>query len=270
MPSPFPGMDPYLEGPKWMSVHSALTVEIARQLSRHLPPRYVALPNERMVVTMSESDDVSITRGSILPDTSIVDLGAPEVDVAESSKSSTAVATPVLMVETLMPESIPHVTVEIRDSAADELVTAIEVLSPTNKGSDGREEYLTKRRRILLSTAHLVEIDLLRNGMRLPTRPALPSFPYFVLVGRAERRPHTEVHPIRLADSLPTVPIPLLVGDVDVQLDLQQAITSVYDTFHFARMIDYSRPPAVALRPAKLAAWAEEHLGKWRKPGGEL
>ncbi len=49
------------------------------------------------------------------------------------------------MVATLMPESIPHVTVEIRDSANDELVTAIEVLSPTNKGSDGREEYLTKR-----------------------------------------------------------------------------------------------------------------------------
>ncbi len=75
MPSPFPGMDPYLEGPKWMSVHSALTVEIAPQLSHHLPPRYAALPNERMVVTTAENDDVSITRGSILPDRSIVDLG---------------------------------------------------------------------------------------------------------------------------------------------------------------------------------------------------
>jgi hypothetical protein len=150
MPSPFPGMDPYLEGPKWMSFHSALTVEIARQLSQHLPPRYVALPNERMVVTVAESDDVSITRGSIFPDTSIVDLGAGEADAAETSGPMAAVAAPVLMVATLMPESIPHLTVEIRDSANEELVTAIEVLSPTNKGSDGREEYLAKRRRILL------------------------------------------------------------------------------------------------------------------------
>jgi hypothetical protein len=263
-------MDPYLEGPKWMSVHSALTVEIARQLSRHLPPRYVALPNERMVVTTVESDDVSITRGSIFPDTSIVDSGAHEAGSAESGATITADATHVLMVETLMPESIPHVTIEIRDSADDKLVTAIEVLSPTNKGSDGRDEYLTKRRRVLLSTAHLVEIDLLRNGMRVPTRPALPSFPYFVLVGRADKRPRTEVRPIRLADPLPTVPIPLLAGDADVPLDLQQAITSVYDTFHYARMINYRRPPTLPLRPASLASWAEKHLKKWRKLGGNL
>ena len=270
MPSPFPGMDPYLEGPKWMSIHSALTVEIARQLSQQLPPRYVALPNERMVVTTAGSDDVSITRGSILPDTSIVDLGMREADAAESGGPIIAVTAPVLMVATLMPETIPHVTVEIRDSADDELVTAIEVLSPTNKGPDGREEYVTKRRRVLLSTAHLVEIDLLRNGTRVPTRPALPAFPYFVLVGRAEKRPLTEVRPIRLPDPLPTVPIPLLAGDADVPLDLQRAITSVYDTFHYQRMIDYGRPPAVPLRPAKLAAWAEEHLKRWRKPVGKL
>ena len=254
--------------PKWMSVHPALTVEIARQLSQHLPPRYVALPNERMVVTAAESDDVSITRGSILPDTSIVDLGSSEPDAAGSTGPFAAVAAPVLMVATVMPESIPHVTVEIRDSANDELVTAIEVLSPTNKGSDGRDEYLAKRRRVLLSTAHLVEIDLLRNGTRAPTRPALPSFPYFVLVGRAERRPLTEVYRIRLADPLPTVPIPLLAGDADVPLGLQQAFTSVYDTFHYARMIDYRLPPAVPLRPARLATWAEQHLRAWRKSGG--
>jgi hypothetical protein len=267
MPSPFPGMDPYLEGPKRMSVHSALTVEIARQLSQHLPPRYVALPNERMVVTVAESDDISITRGSILPDTSIVDVGKPESHAAESSG---AVITQLLMVETLMPESTLHVTVEIRDSINDQLVTAIEVLSPTNKGADGREEYLSKRRRILLSTAHLVEVDLLRNGMRVPTRTALPSFPYFVLVGRAEKRPLTEVHPIPLAAPLPTVQIPLLAGDADVALDLQRALTSVYDAFHYARTIDYRRPPAVPLRPAELAAWAEEHLRGWRTAAMEL
>jgi len=110
----------------------------------------------------------------------------------------------------------------------------------------------------------------LRNGTRLPTRPALPSFPYFVLVGRADKRPLTEVRPIRLADALPTVPIPLLAGDADVPLDLQRAITSVYDTFHYTRMIDYRQPPAVPCGPPNWRHGPRDTLRKWRKLGGKL
>jgi hypothetical protein len=33
MPNPFPGMDPYLEGDLWISVHTDLCAEIARQLA---------------------------------------------------------------------------------------------------------------------------------------------------------------------------------------------------------------------------------------------
>jgi hypothetical protein len=50
MPSPFPGMDPYLEGSRWLGVHSQLCAEIARQLSPRLRPKYVALTNERFVL----------------------------------------------------------------------------------------------------------------------------------------------------------------------------------------------------------------------------
>ena len=32
MPSPFPGMDPYLEGSLWTSIHTQLGVEIQRLL----------------------------------------------------------------------------------------------------------------------------------------------------------------------------------------------------------------------------------------------
>lgn len=63
-----------------------------------------------------------------------------------------------------MPSRLPHGTIEIRDVTNRELVTAIEVLSPTNKRGDGYREYLDKRRRILSSMAHLMEIDLLRKG----------------------------------------------------------------------------------------------------------
>ena len=130
---------------------------------------------------------------------------------------------------TIIPTPIPHVTVEIRDTANRQLVTAIEVLSPTNKRGDGRQEYLAKRRRILLSTAHLLEIDLLRQGQRVPMQKPLPSVPYFIFLSRAEKRPLTEIWPISLKEPLPVVPIPLLPGDEDVALDVQHVFTTTYD-----------------------------------------
>ena len=104
-----------------------------------------------------------------------------------------AVMPPPLRVATVMPELIPHVTVEIHDTAGRRLVTAIEVLSPTDKRGDGREEYLAKRRRTLLSTAHLLEVDLLRSGSRVPMpdrcRRTRTSFSSAVLkCGRKPRR----------------------------------------------------------------------------------
>lgn len=42
MPSPFPGMDPYLEGYLWPDFHHRLATEISRQLTPRLRPRYVA------------------------------------------------------------------------------------------------------------------------------------------------------------------------------------------------------------------------------------
>jgi len=50
MPSPFPGMDPYLEGSLWTTVHFSLSAEIVRQLAPKLPPHYLLLPIERFVM----------------------------------------------------------------------------------------------------------------------------------------------------------------------------------------------------------------------------
>jgi hypothetical protein len=224
MPSPFPGMDPYLEGPLWMSVHSQLTAEIARQLAPKLRPKYLALTTERFV--LDEVSDISVVTTSPYPD---------------------------------WPSRVPHVVVEVRETATRRLVTAIEVLSPTDKRAEGREEYLSKRRRILLSTAHLLEIDLLRQGQRVPMQQPLPKAPYFVILSRAEERPITAVWPIQFADRLPVVPVPLLPGDADVPLDLQQALTNVYDLLGYDLAIDYSRPPEIAL-PPDAVAWAEQRV----------
>ncbi len=153
MPSPFPGMDPYLEGPFWSVVHANLTEEIARQLVPLLRPRYMALVQERFVVTIPEKD----TTENIYPDAGIHEKGG------RTGSAGTAVADAPLCLDTVMPVRLPHRTLEIRDVAKRRLVTAIEVFSPTNKRGRGRREYLEQE------TAHPDEFGSF-DGNRLPPR----------------------------------------------------------------------------------------------------
>ena len=245
MPSPFPGMDPYLEGALWTTFHFAFGAEIVRQLAPRLRPRYLVLPVERFV--METSDDIAITT-NIYPDVGV----AKNLREVLATYTTSAIVAP-LHLATVIPEAVPHVSIEIRDTANRQLVTAIEILSPTNKRADGRLEYLSTRRQILLSTTHLLEIDLLRQGRRLPMHDPLPPAEYFILLSRAENRPITEVWPLALPDRLPAVPIPLLPGEADVVLDLQQTFTATYDLLGYDLAIDYSHPPEPALDEAALS-----------------
>jgi len=244
MPSPFPGMDPYLEGSFSSPVHHSLAEEILRQLAPRLRPRYVALPEERFVV---EIQDV---RSDVYPDGAIAPTEVAEVGAERRP----------LRLSTIIPSPVPLVTVEIRSTAGRRLVCAIEILSPANKSGDGRREYLTKRQKILRSSAHLIEIDLLRRGARVPMQQALPAAPYFVFVSRADDRPMVDVWPIALGDSLPAVPVPLLAGDPDLALDLQQAFDNVYDLRGFDLLLDYRQPPEVPFSPED-EEWARSILG---------
>jgi len=228
-------MDPYLEGALWTTFHFAFGAEIVRQLAPQLRPRYLVLPVERFVI--DTFDDIAITT-NIYPDVGVV-KNLRETPAAYTTSATTA----PLHLATVIPEAVPHVSIEIRDTANRQLVTAIEILSPTNKRADGRLEYLSKRRRMLLSTAHLLEFDLLRQGQRLPMHDPLPQAEYFILLSRAESRPITEVWPLTLRDRLPAVPVPLLPDDADVLLDLQQTFTATYDLLGYDLAIDYTRPP---------------------------
>jgi len=172
-------------------------------------------------------------------------------------------AAPVRL-DTVMPSAVPHTWVKIL-VARRKLVAAIEFLSPTNKRGMERRKYIRKRQRILLSTAHLLEIDLLRRGKRVPMRDPLPDADYFILLSRAPNRPLTEVWPVRLDQSLPAVPVPLHGKDQDVILDLQRVFTAVYDEGRYRSLVDYSRAPDVAL-PKESMAWVKKRL-KGAVPG---
>jgi len=253
MPSPFPGMDPYLEGSLWSTVHIQLSAEIARQLSLKLSEKYVALTNERFVLHVPE--DTSVAVEAIYPDTALLAAGK---NLSETPVMTGATAlSPPLRFQTVMLEHEPQVTVEIRDAANRRLVTAIEVLSPTNKQGSGYVEYLTKRDALLRSDTHLIEIDLLRRGRRAPMRQPLPSAPYFIFVSRADERPTVGVWPILLDQTLPACPVPLLSGDLEVMLDLQLAFTIVYDISHYERLIEYASSPEAPLEGAGVV-WAAE------------
>jgi hypothetical protein len=240
VPSPFPGMDPYLEGATWMNFHGQLCAEIARQLGPQLRPRYLARLTERFVMDISVDSDVS--KQPLYPD-----VGGVAHDSPSMGGERLLIATAPVRAETEMPESILHFSVEIRD------VTSIEVVSPSNKRGEGRQDYLAKRRRVLLGTAHLIEIDLLRRGQRLPMKELRPPAPYYAYVGRFETRPETDVWPIPLDGPLPQIPVPLLAADSDVTLDLQLALSTVYDLSDYDREIDYTKAPMCLFLLMKLS-----------------
>jgi len=251
MPSPFPGMDPYFEGREWTTFHAQFAVEIARHLNRVLRPRYVALAERKEIYDSGEH----VFEGGVF----IPDVGVHRRKQKNGRSAASAALIAPFEMETVLSGKVPHFWVEVRETRAKKLVTAIEFLSPANKRGDGRRQYLKKRDKILTSPVHLLEIDLVRAGRRVPMQLPLPAAPYFVLLCRAGRRPHTQVWPIQFDEPLPRVPVPLLSPDPDVTLDLQQAFTSCYDQADFDLLLDYTAPPDVPL-PAPWHKWAQKRI----------
>jgi hypothetical protein len=146
------------------------------------------------------------------------------------------------------------VSVYIRQRETARLVAVIELLSPVNKRrGKGREDYLEKRRTFLTSPVHLIEIDLLCSYPRMPFDDPLPPAHYMVMVCKAGERLRSSVWPISVCPPLPTIPIPLLLPDPPVPLDLEQAIHTAYARARYDLRVDYRKPPTPPLSPADAA-----------------
>jgi hypothetical protein len=253
--SPFPGMDPYLEGEMWQEFHDTLTHQIRGQLLASLPPHYVALLNKRYVIDRSglEIVDLPITH-VIYPDVHIVQ--APRIRETAVADYTTLTAPTIELVNPL-PAEVPLLNIEIRDVAERRLVTVIEILSPVNKQGSGWREYVEKRTALLQTQTHLLEIDLLRGGRRIPfIGGELPPAHYYLFLSRFTNRPLVEVWPVQLPQSLPTLPVPLLPPDPDVPLALQTAVDTAFDLVGYHRLLNYNQLPPPPL-DAKTAAWVE-------------
>ncbi len=253
MPSPFPGMDPFIESQVWEDFHRHFIEDIFTALVPRVRPRYVVRVEERVYVEYAPN-----RREVIRPDVSVVE-GQPAEPLTAAKASTVAAAPFVLTLPKPQEEREPFITIRSRESA--EVVTIIEVLSPTNKNpkSDGHSEYLHKRGVILQSSTHLVELDLLRGGERLPTVEPLPPADYYAFVSRADRRPEVEAYPWTLRQPLPAIPVPLAWGDPDVVLDLQEIFNTVYDRAGYDYSLDYTRSIEPPLSDAD-AGWVQKIL----------
>jgi hypothetical protein len=260
MPSPFPGMDPYLENPEiFPDFHDSMITYLREGLQANLPAPYFAAIGRRIWIEVSRrtvGPDVNVYRGGGPASPTKTDAGALAVAVPRTSR-------PVVI-------KVPHderresfIEIYVKNDEGKRLVTSIELLSLSNKsvGEHGRELYLRKQREILGSRVHLVEIDLLRGGEHVTAVPldvareACGAFDYHVSLHRFDDPETFLAYPIRLEEPLPAIEIPLLADDPAVAIDLQAVFDRCYDAGPYAREVDYGTDPLIPPLATERQAW---------------
>jgi hypothetical protein len=245
-------MNPYFEQTAhWLDFHTEYLSALRRLLAPTVAPAYIVQLEEHIYI-------------HDLPPEPRRRLGTADLSLARKERDETVVVGVGLLeapAKVRLPaqeiEEVPYL--EVRDRLGRELVTVIELLSPSNKrlGAD-RELYLAKRRQLLRSPTHLVEIDLLRGWVPMP-HDERPDCNYSVLVSRTERRPDADFWPIAFRQRLPVIPIPLRHPDPDALVDLQEVLHRAYDGPGYEHFI-YVGSPEPPLDPAD-EAWARQIAG---------
>ena len=253
MPSPFPGMDPYLEHPDlWPDVHNRLIAALGDVLAPALRPRYYVALEERTY--LDEPPDLLLVGR---PDLTVVATGAGPSVARDAPRGARSV-------EVELPLALParETYLEVRSVADGDVVTVIELLSPANKRpGPGRRLYLDKRLLVLATRTSLVEIDLLRAGEPMPTRGPTPPADYRIVVSRGWSRPRAALLAFGLRDSIPPFPVPLRRYEAEPTIELASVLAALYDRAGYDLRIDYRREPVPPLAPDD-GAWAALLLGE--------
>ncbi|MDA0839639.1 MAG: DUF4058 family protein [Planctomycetota bacterium] len=254
MPSPFLGMDPYLER-FWRDVHTRLTVYVCDQLCEQLPEGLAARTEEHVILETTEGREQRY-----VPDIQVrVDHVSDGIEPYGSAAVQEAVD---LEMEFDEPET--ERSIQIIESAGGRLITAIEILSPSNKELAGLAKYMDKQMDLLAAGANLVEIDLIlqgRHAIRAPLRFITPRHKahYYICVSPVKDRRHVSLYPFDLPAPIPAVAIPLRPEDDDIVLNIQPLLAKCYQMGRYDRTIDYNAELPVFLN-AKVARWMDEML----------
>jgi Protein of unknown function (DUF4058) len=254
MSSPFPGMNPYLEHRRlWPDLHESLIPAIRDVLAQQVAPAYyVAIEEQVFLVEFDREEFVG------RPDAALVDTRA------QTSPFGGGVATAVVdgarAVVVPVFEEVREGYLEVRDVDTHEVVTVLELLSPTNKEfGKGRRDYEAKRSQVLHCETNLVEIDLLRSGKPMEMTPTLEC-DYRILVSRGWERPPSWVGAFGLRDPIPEVTVPLRRSEAGARLSLRELLDDIYDRARYDLRVDYRLPPPEPLLSAEDATWVDEVL----------
>lgn len=257
MPTPFPGMDPYLERRGlWEEVHTDLIASIRRFLTPLLRPRYRVAIEQRTYLSLLPPDDRLVGMPDVLIRSEWKDAPLTMIRAAPTSVP--------LSGELPVSEEIKERFLEVRDVATQEVITVIEILSPTNKlGKEGRTQYEEKRMKVLASRTSLIEIDLLRAGkpfaMKLPDQHESTQSDYRIVVSRSWQRPRAAIYLFGIRETIPTFPIPLRRGEDEPLLPMNQILHELYDLGGYDLAIDYHQAPEPPLAEED-ERWAARQL----------
>ncbi|MCC5638810.1 DUF4058 family protein [Nostoc sp. CHAB 5844] len=255
MPSPFPGMNPYLEHPNlWTGIHGRIIVAIADFLSPQLRPKYFIAIEERVYQT---NDDNRLLLG--IPDV-VVKRASTEINPQNYNVTIVAPVISPKAVTVPLPTTVKERYLEVRNVETKEVVTVIEIISPKNKRTgEGRNAYENKRQRVLGSATNLVEIDLLRAGEPMLVFDDGTQNDYRILISRGDSRPQADLYAFNLQDIIPSFPLPLKTEDNEPVVQLQNLLDGIYDRGSYDLVIDYSQEPVPSLSETN-AVWADTLL----------
>jgi hypothetical protein len=221
MPSPFPGMDPYLEEDAlWPLFQHQLVLSLYQILLPGLVDRYRARIAQRQYVT-EQALFTSIIREEHHED---------YIEIRQRN-----------------------------DGRLVTLIDVVSPANKTNP--TGRTAYLEKRKESRNVSANLVELDLVLQGEPTLdySRDGLPDWDYAVTVTRSTQPERYEIYTATLQKRLPRFRLPLAADDRDTVLDLHTVFTRSYDQGGFAARIDYQKDPVTALN-SEDRQWLEEVL----------
>ncbi len=209
MPSPFPGMDPYLEDEVlWPLFHHQLVMCLYQILLPGLVDRYRACVKKRRYLIDERSSESGARKEN----------GEDYIEILQRRDGQL-----ITLVDVVSPAN---------------KLTAV-----------GRSAYLDTRREGKDAGANVVEIDLVLQGPPTLeySRDGLPEWDYAVTVTRATHPERYEIYTATLQKPLPRFRLPLAANDRDTVLDLRIAFTRAYDQGGFASKIDYGRDPTTPL-----------------------
>ncbi len=262
--NPFPGMNPYLERPElWPDFQKGLTAGLANELGPRLPDNYRIALEQRVEVDepFAAQSDLNV----MIPDAAVISDSGRETP-ARSHAGVAAVAAPpdeAVAVRVRMPREARILSLRVETAPNRELVTVVEVVSPTNKRpGEGRRRYLRKREAIVAGLVNLVEIDLLRRWEAMPLETPGPDSDYRILVCRGAESPGALLYPFTARQRIPRFALPLRSEDaaLEPEVDLGTIINNLHHTARYNQEIRYDTPPPEPEFGAAAQEWISERV----------